>query len=60
MCDRHATVLAVAKPHPAPLIASSMALGLTLPQITYIGDSEQMPRTPKRAGAPLRPVQPKG
>jgi len=43
--------LAVAKPDPAPLIAVVDGLGLTLPQITYIGDSETDAETAERAGA---------
>lgn len=43
--------LPVAKPDPAPLIATVDGLGLTLPQITYIGDSETDAETARRAGA---------
>lgn len=43
--------LPVAKPDPAPLMAVVDGLGLTLPQITYIGDSETDAATAERAGA---------
>ncbi|NBB98842.1 MAG: phosphoglycolate phosphatase [Alphaproteobacteria bacterium] len=43
--------LPVAKPDPAPLMAVVEGLGLTLPQITYIGDSETDAETAERAGA---------
>lgn len=43
--------LPVAKPDPAPLIAVIDGLGLTLPQITYIGDSETDAETAQRAEA---------
>jgi phosphoglycolate phosphatase len=43
--------LPVAKPDPAPLMAVVEGLGLTLPQIVYIGDSETDAETAKRAGA---------
>lgn len=43
--------LPVAKPDPAPLMAVIEGLGLTLPQITYIGDSETDATTAERAGA---------
>lgn len=43
--------LPVAKPDPAPLMAAVEGLGLSLPQITYIGDSETDAETAQRAGA---------
>lgn len=43
--------MAVAKPDPAPLMAVVEGLGMTLKQITYIGDSETDAETAQRAGA---------
>ncbi|MCC1481854.1 phosphoglycolate phosphatase [Roseibaca sp. Y0-43] len=43
--------LPVAKPDPAPLMAVVEGLGLRLPQIVYIGDSETDAETARRAGA---------
>ena len=43
--------LPVAKPDPAPLLAVVAGLGLTLPQIAYIGDSETDAETAQAAGA---------
>ncbi|WFE74357.1 phosphoglycolate phosphatase [Roseinatronobacter sp. S2] len=43
--------LDVAKPDPAPLLAVVTGLGLTLPDIVYIGDSETDAETAERAGA---------
>ncbi|MBR3370863.1 MAG: phosphoglycolate phosphatase [Rhodobacteraceae bacterium] len=43
--------LAVAKPDPAPLLAVVSGLGLSLPDIVYIGDSETDAETAQRAGA---------
>lgn len=43
--------LPVPKPDPAPLMAVVKGLGLTLPQIVYIGDSETDATTAERAGA---------
>lgn len=43
--------LDVAKPDPAPLLAVVTGLGLALPDIVYIGDSETDAETAERAGA---------
>ena len=43
--------LAVAKPDPAPLLAVLDGLGLSMPDIAYIGDSETDAETAERAGA---------
>ncbi len=43
--------LPVAKPDPAPLLEVIARMGLTLPEITYIGDSETDAETAERAGA---------
>ena len=43
--------LRVAKPDPEPLLAVVEGLGLTLPQIVYVGDSETDAETAERAGA---------
>ena len=43
--------LAVAKPDPAPLLAVLAGMGLGLPEIAYIGDSETDAETAERAGA---------
>ncbi|MDD7972509.1 phosphoglycolate phosphatase [Roseinatronobacter alkalisoli] len=43
--------LDVAKPDPAPLLAVVTGLGLTLPEIIYIGDSETDAETAERAGS---------
>lgn len=43
--------LAVAKPDPAPLLAVLAGMGLGMPEIAYIGDSETDAETAERAGA---------
>lgn len=43
--------LPVAKPDPAPLLAVLEGMGLSLPEIAYIGDSETDAETAERAGA---------
>ncbi len=43
--------LPVAKPDPAPLLAVLEGMGLGLPEIAYIGDSETDAETAERAGA---------
>ncbi|TVQ00169.1 MAG: phosphoglycolate phosphatase [Roseinatronobacter sp.] len=43
--------LAVAKPDPAPLLEVVARMGLALPDIAYIGDSETDAETAERAGA---------
>ena len=43
--------LAVAKPDPAPLLEVVARMGLTLPEIAYVGDSETDAETAERAGA---------
>ncbi|WP_296474307.1 phosphoglycolate phosphatase [Roseinatronobacter sp.] len=43
--------LPVAKPDPAPLLEVVGRMGLTLPEIAYIGDSETDAETAQRAGA---------
>ncbi|MFN7003438.1 MAG: phosphoglycolate phosphatase [Roseinatronobacter sp.] len=43
--------LPVAKPDPAPLLAVLDGMGLGLPEIVYIGDSETDAETAERAGA---------
>lgn len=43
--------LPVAKPDPAPLLAVLEGMGLALPDVAYIGDSETDAETAERAGA---------